>query len=137
VNVPALRHAQQLIEAEQAEVTEEFKALTNLNPTQREAVRLLVGLPDMRAETLEAAEIADPTKARIVELYSRLSYAAAKKVRTMLDCACDDEAIRGGHLYYGAGTGRLERTAGPAAEFQEDAGMDEAPHRPDLRRRSE
>ena len=106
VNVPALTHAQMLIDGEQVQVTKEFQKLTGLNPTQREKVRLLVGLPDMQAETLEAAKPEDPKIARILNLYSRLSFAAAKKVRTMLDCACADQRIRGGHLYYGAGTGR-------------------------------
>lgn len=106
VNVSALKHAKTLIDQAQVSVTEEFRQLTGLNPTQRERVRLLVGLPDMRAETLESATVTDPKTQRILDLYRRLSFAAAKKVDTMLDCACADGRIRGGHLYYGAGTGR-------------------------------
>jgi len=106
VNVPALKHAKKLIDEAQESVTREFRELTGLNPTQREAVRQLVGLPDMQAETLESATVADPKTQRILDLYRRLSFAAAKKVDTMLDCACTDGRIRGGHLYYGAGTGR-------------------------------
>lgn len=42
----------------------------------------------------------------ILELYQKVSFAAAKKVQTMLDCVCPDGRVRGVLMYYGAGTGR-------------------------------
>ena len=55
VNVDALGKAQKIIRDVQGDSTVEFNALTGINPTQREKVRELVGLPDMQAETVEAA----------------------------------------------------------------------------------
>jgi len=58
VNLPALRHAQSLIEANEARMTEEFRQLTGFNPTQRDV--LLKWLKDhgfegdnLRADTLD------------------------------------------------------------------------------------
>lgn len=108
INVEGAKKAQVVIESVQADVLEEFQKLTGLNPTQREKIRELVGLPDMQGETLTGAIAAetDERKRRILELYGKLSYAAVKKIQTMLDCVCPDGRVRGGHMYYGAGTGR-------------------------------
>jgi DNA polymerase len=133
VNVVALRNAQKIIEEVEAKVAREFVALTGLQPTQREKVRELVELPDMQAETVEAAIVEGPSRLADMEakgwntsqlkpireayfverrrievlgLYQKLSYAAVKKVRTMLDCVCPDGRVRGCHVFYGAGTGR-------------------------------
>lgn len=109
INVTAARNAQKIIEQEQAGVTEEFRRLTGLNPTQREKVRELVNLPNMQGPTVETA-LADPLISdetrRILQLYQAVSFSAVKKIRTMLDCVCPDGRVRGAHLYYGAGTGR-------------------------------
>ena len=101
VNTSALRSAQKIIDEVETTVTEEFRKLTGLNPTQREKVRVLVGLPDMQAETIAAAP-----QTRVLELYAKLSYAAVKKVSTMLDWVCPDGRMRGVLKYYGASTGR-------------------------------
>lgn len=112
VNVPALRKVQRIIDLVQEDVTVEFQRLTSLNPTQREAVRDLVGLPNMQAETIEATlavPIDNPLHEKrneILRLYQKVSYAAVKKVATMLDWACPDSRMRGVLKYYGAGTGR-------------------------------
>ena len=115
VNTRALGYAQQIIQEVQQKVSMEFRQLTGLNPTQRGKVLELVrskglAIPDMQAETLDALTEeqlgAAPEAARVLELYRKLSYAAVKKVGAMLACACPDGRVRGGHLYYGAGTGR-------------------------------
>lgn len=116
VNVPALRQAQRLIDAVQLEVGVEFRRLTGLNPTQRQKVLELVqslgvDISNMQGDTIDEISIPsevhkDPKALRILELYQKLSYAAVKKVRTMLDCACPDDRVRGCQMYYGAGTGR-------------------------------
>lgn len=125
VNVAALKKAQTIIEHVEHTITERFVKLTGINPTQREAVRKLVGLPDMQAETIEAAITGLPEKINqagmdgqmhdvaalerellLLEMYQKVSYAAAKKVITMLDCVCDDGRVRGTQVFYGAGTGR-------------------------------
>jgi DNA polymerase bacteriophage-type len=118
INVAAARNAQRIIDQVQSGVTEEFRKLTGLNPTQREKVRVMVGLENMQAPTIEAAvsllelvpESARPPEAirnlRILDMYQKVSYAAVKKIQTMLDCVCPDGVVRGMFMYYGAGTGR-------------------------------
>lgn len=125
VNVPALHHAQKIIDEVQTKVATEFVALTGLNPTQREKVRVLVGLDNMQAEVVEWAikqtrvdaeachgmgetrlELQHLRLNRILTLYQQVSYAAVKKIAAMLDWACPDGRMRGVFKYYGAGTGR-------------------------------
>ena len=128
LNIKALRHAQTIIESVQARVTAEFKALTGLEVTQRDKVKkYLIGLglklanmqskttDDVIAyhedeededETLELPENPTETAIAALRLYKLVSYAAIKKVKTMLDCACPDGFARGMYLYHGAGTGR-------------------------------
>ena len=108
INVEAAKKAQAIIDDVQTSVLSEFQRLTGLNPTQREKIRELVGLSDMQADTVAAAIASetDERRRRILELYSKLSYAAVKKIQTMLDCVCPDGRVRGAHMYYGAGTGR-------------------------------
>lgn len=109
VNVPALTTANGILDTAQAGIVTEFRALTGLNPTQREKVRQIVNLPNMQAETVEEAlgdPLLDERQHTILKLYSQLSYAAVKKIPTMLDWACPDQRMRGVQKYYGAGTGR-------------------------------
>lgn len=134
VNVKALEHTQKIIDAVQAEVTAKFEKLTGLQPTQRDRVKTLLknlgfNLTDMKAKTLDEAvtsyhadeeEEEDPIAAlsdeeiqmlggdavEIIKLYKMVSFAAIKKVRAMLNCACDDGRVRGTLLYHAAGTGR-------------------------------
>ncbi len=115
INVAAARNAQAIIDSVQSGVTEEFRTLTGLNPTQRAKVLALVQslgveIDNMQSETLSsltADQVAvSPKAARILQLYSKLSYAAIKKVQTMLDCVCPDGVVRGTFVYHGAGTGR-------------------------------
>lgn len=114
VNVPALRNAQRILDEVNQSAGEEFRRLTGLNITQREAVRKWIndhGLPlaDMQAETLlelDTSKAFHPDVARAVELYRQMSYAAAKKVQTMLNWVCPDGRMHGVFKFYGTGTGR-------------------------------
>lgn len=118
INVAAARNAQKIIDEVQSGVTEEFRKLTGLNPTQREKIREMLGMENMQSVTVESAiellsavpEADRPPQAvrnlRILEMYQKVSYAAVKKIQTMLDCVCPDGIIRGMFMYYGAGTGR-------------------------------
>lgn len=114
VNLPALHHAAAVLDLVLEDVNTRFTKLTGLAPTQRQKVKDLLetkGLPmaDMTADTVEetlAREDVPPAARSILELYSTVQYAAAKKVYTMLDCACADGRVRGAHHWYGAGTGR-------------------------------
>lgn len=136
VNVQALKNAQKIIDEVESTVTTEFRKLTGLNPTQREAVRLWLekhecSMVDMTAETVQWAigyqkkiviayesspmHLDHPERAlaqaateslRCLTLYAKLSYAAVKKIPTMLDWVCPDGRMRGVLKYYGASTGR-------------------------------
>jgi DNA polymerase len=109
VNRKALLNAQKIVTDVQSTVTKQFVELTQLQPTQREKVREIVGLADMTSDTVAGAlqsPLLDADKRKILSLYQKLSYAAVKKIETMLDCVCPDGRVRGCHTYYGAGTGR-------------------------------
>ena len=109
VNRQALLNAQKIVTDVQNTVTKQFVELTQLQPTQREKVRQLVGLADMTSDTVAGAlldPLLDESTDKILSLYQKLSYAAVKKIETMLDCVCPDGRVRGCHTYYGAGTGR-------------------------------
>ena len=114
VNVPALRQAKLVLDEEFTEIEEKFYMLTELMPTQREKVKALLlindcPMEDMTADTVEETLARLDPKSNayaILELYSTVQYAAARKVYTMLDCVCADGYVRGVHLFYGAGTGR-------------------------------
>lgn len=113
VNVSALRNAQRILDQVEETSGQEFRQLTGLNITQREAVRRWlnangVGLDDMQGETLLSVptDILEPKVARAIELYRQMSFAAAKKVKTMLDWSMPDGRMRGVFKFYGTGTGR-------------------------------
>jgi len=129
INVKAARYAQRIIDTVQGGVTAEFRKLTGLNPTQRDkfikwmAANCGLELPNTQAATIDALitklekEVNDATipvgtravlerQLHLLGLYQKVSYAAVKKIQTMLDCVCPDGRVRGAHMYYGAGTGR-------------------------------
>lgn len=136
INLTAARNAQRIIDEVQAGVRDEFRALTGLNVTQRDKFKTWLGtefpgraaIPNLQSETVQGlidrqteriatlkrngfdhdgAIIRFETKLKnVLTMYQSVSYAAVKKVSTMLDCACPDGRVRGGHMYYGAGTGR-------------------------------
>lgn len=129
INVQAAKNAQRIIEVEQAGVSEEFRRLTGLNPTQRKKLKKWLGdqlgleLPNLQAPTIERkveelekevndSKVCVHVRARlerqlhILGLYQKVSYAAVAKITKMLECVCPDGRVRGGHMYYGAGTGR-------------------------------
>lgn len=116
VNVKALQNASKIVEQLQSGVTAEFRKLTGLNPTQNKKVKAWVnalGIPlmNLKADTLE--EMMEQNKFDLVplakeamQLYSKVSYAAVKKIDKMLDWVCPDGRMRGVLTYHGAGTGR-------------------------------
>ena len=116
VNVPALRNAQKMIDVVEATAGAEFRQLTKLNITQRAKVKDWLAvrgldLPNMQAETLIEAStslkmLGSAEASRAIELYCQLSYAATKKITTMMDWVCPDDRLHGVFKFYGASTGR-------------------------------
>jgi DNA polymerase len=94
---------------------EEFSGLTGvLNPASQPQVMAWaadvgLGLPNLRAETIQAAiddEATDPEHVRILELRQDLALAAGGKFAAALDVVSPDSRIRGGFRFFGAHTGR-------------------------------
>lgn len=116
VNLDALRHAQTLIEEETEIISQKFRELTGFEVTQGAKILAWANeqgcnLPNLQAETidsfLEAEEDNDELVVRCLQLRQSISYAAVKKVATMIACAGPhDNRIRGMLNHHGATTGR-------------------------------
>ena len=121
INLVAARNAQKIIDHEQAGVTAEFRKLTGLNPTQGKKFKVWLlehgcEMENLQATTVETSlgkydsfgggSMSQSLPATTLRLFQKVSYAAVKKIQTMLDCVCPDGRVRGAHMYYGAGTGR-------------------------------
>lgn len=92
-----------------------FDEYTNLRPTQRQAVLDYINqreeideLGDLKSNTLKRIVQDDlPADLRdIIQIRLETSKASIKKLQAMEACTDDDGRARGGHLYYGAHTGR-------------------------------
>lgn len=119
VNITALRHAQKLIDEETEIVSQKFRELTGFEVTQGAKILTWVrenGYPyeDLQAATVEQfleseeEKIGEPGIAEeALRLRASVSYAAIKKVATMLACVGPgDNRIRGLLNHHGATTGR-------------------------------
>lgn len=114
VNVEALKTSLKIVTEASADLGGEFHKVTGLNPTQRAKVQVWFAehgleLEDMKAPTLEDAAEQDglePAVQKALMLYSQVRFAAVKKIKTMLDCVCDDGWVRGTLVAFDAGTGR-------------------------------
>ena len=113
-----------VLEQVRVPMTERFRELTGLNPTQREKVLNWVndqGVPlgDMKKATLDA--ILDPADEFGIEDFNEplpyhvheaitlrrsLASSSVAKLQRMLDCACLDDRVRYATQYHGARTGR-------------------------------
>lgn len=121
VDVPALKRAEAMIDEVTVEAHEEFLQLTGFAPTQTKV--LLPWLQEhgykgsnLQASTMEeemedwepdTEEGLDEVAKRALELRQTVSFAAVKKVKSMLLLADpDDSRVRGTLFYHGASTGR-------------------------------
>jgi DNA polymerase len=95
--------------------TAQFNAITGVNPTQRDKILDFINqreeidnLGDLRSKTLKRIVQADlPTDLQdVINIRLETSKASIKKLQTMLVCTDKDGRARGGHMYYGAHTGR-------------------------------
>ncbi len=116
VNVPALRNAQQVVETIQTKTGDKFTKLTGLSITQN--ARLVEWLSErgykhdnLRAGTVDqvlenpSADLT-PDALEALRLRSLASFAALKKIPTMIDSAGDDGRVRGTTQWHAARTGR-------------------------------
>lgn len=116
VNLDALRHVQDLIITQEAELAAQFKELTGFGHGQQKV--FMVWLKEqgyagdnIRASTMEeefSANDFDPSSdlGRALTIRKKLSFASIKKVKSMIACACSDGTVRGTLKWHGAGPGR-------------------------------
>tara|TARA_R110000824_G_scaffold8441_4_gene38377 strand:- start:1413 stop:3761 length:2349 start_codon:yes stop_codon:yes gene_type:complete len=119
LNVPALKLTQQVVEDYSDTLNKDFYKLTQLKPTQRAKVLAFLrdgGYPEdnLQAATIEAVDTArmDEDAQEALKMYSLLSFAAIKKIPTMLGAVNKDGRVRGTVSWAGAirthrWTGRL------------------------------
>ena len=120
VDLDVLHRAQRMVEDEVAAATTKFQELTGFNPTQTGV--LLPWLrehgyqgDDLRAGTMDGelddwhpmTSDLDEVAKQALELRRATSYAAVKKIKSMIALAGpDDNRVRGTLFYHGATTGR-------------------------------
>lgn len=148
VDVAALKQAQLLVGDYSAELVEEFQTLTGMVPSQTKALLPWFKERGYKGDNLQAPTMDDALEddveetpnpmwsegvtddaKRALEIRQSLSYAAVKKIPTMLNAACADGRVRGAIMFYGAS--RTGRSSGkiiqpqnfkrPTIEGHEDA----------------
>lgn len=124
VNLDALHKAKALVTEYQSQLREEFQQITGFLPSQTGATlkwlkergyqgdNLRAATMDEELEDEEVAEDSDnsaeisssltPEARRALEIRSLVSFAAVKKINSMIDCAGPDARIRGSFLWSGA-----------------------------------
>ena len=110
VDVPALEAANKLVDEYRILLTEEFKEITGLNPTQN--AKCLVWLRERGYKGTKLnkesrmlygkSESMTAEAKRALRLMAELAYAAVKKIPSMLQCVMSDGMIRGSFLWCGA-----------------------------------
>lgn len=125
VNIRALSNAKFLIDEYEAEIEEKFFTLTGLKPTQTSAILDYLESLGYKEDNLQAATIEaeiDRLKKleypsaqelaiqQVLELKALFSFAAVKKIPTMIDSAGEYDRVRGAFLW--AGALRTHRWAG-------------------------
>lgn len=112
LNIPALKNADRIINEYSERIGEIFTNLTGLRHTQR--AKVLEWLKDggYPAEDMQAATVIevkekhlhtmDADAVEALDLYSLLSFAAIKKVPTMIGAANEDGRVRGSVMWAGA-----------------------------------
>jgi DNA polymerase len=94
---------------------ERFNEITAVNPTQRDKVleyinqrEEIADLGDLRSKTLKRIVLDDISQdlQDVINIRLETSKASIRKLETMVRCTDRDGFARGGHLFYGAHTGR-------------------------------
>jgi DNA polymerase len=128
VNVEALERTNALVEKFNTKLTEKFRSIVGLNPTQ--GVKFKAWLQDRGypAKDLQAATVENvlsnnpeligmtPEAIEALQLKTLVGFAALKKIPTMLAAACRDGRVRGSLMWSGAE--RTHRWAGRTIQPQ-------------------
>lgn len=112
-----------MFESSQAQLAEECRALTGVNPTQVEELRKWiesqgVTVVDLTKDTvshlLKLEHLPEQVK-RVLEIRQQAGMSSVKKYNAMLNSISQDSRARGCHMFNGAGTGRW---SGQRVQFQ-------------------
>jgi DNA polymerase len=115
VDIQAVKRAMEFADHYTEQNTARFNEITGVNPTQRDRIldyikqrEEIADLGDLRSKTLKRVVQADlPADLQdVINIRLETSKASIKKLETMVRCTDSDGFARGGHLFYGAHTGR-------------------------------
>jgi len=116
VNIEALKHANEVSDALKAKLSERFKEMTGLAPTQRGKTLEWLKERGYQEDNLQAATVQTVLESPPVEMegesvvvlkdYSLIQFAALAKIPAMLNSACEDGYVRGTTQWHSARTGR-------------------------------
>lgn len=118
INMDAAAHAQGLVDEATRRAQDGFSRITGgLSANQRDKTLSWLKERGYPCDTLTAADVrnamadtswaeGNPEALDALLYRQQVSYAAVKKVRSMLDCACPHGMVRGSLMFYGASTGR-------------------------------
>ncbi len=115
IDVPIVERAVQYADHFTNQAFKRFDEITALRPTQRDKVLEYINqreqieeLGDLRSKTLKRIIKSEmPADLRdVIEIRLDTSKASIKKLNTMIACTDSDGFARGGHMYFGAHTGR-------------------------------
>lgn len=115
IDIQSVERAIQFSDHYTTENMVKFDAITNLRPTQRDKVleyinqrEEIADLGDLRSKTLKRIVLNDlPQDLQdVINIRLETSKASIRKLETMVRCTDADGRARGGHLFYGAHTGR-------------------------------
>lgn len=124
VDLSALRQARKVVDEYNEKLAARFTHITGLAPSQTMAFLGWMrehgyGADDLRADTMEAwmnrGEVSGVAR-EALGIRAALSFAAVKKIDSMIECACPDNRIRGSFMWYGAV--RTGRWSGRLVQFQ-------------------
>lgn len=115
IDIPSVKRAIQFSDHYTAVNFKRFDEITGLRPTQRDKVleylqqrEEIEELGDLKSKTLKRLVMDDfpPDLHEVIQIRQETSKASIKKLEKMVVCTDDDGFARGGHLYFGAHTGR-------------------------------
>ena len=116
VDVNTLGMAASIVGETEAGLASQFRDITGINHTQRAKYLEYLAPAGWTDDNLQSATVAErlddlswtdcPDAAYSLYLKQQLSFAAFKKIDSMLNCVCPDGRVRGTLQWYGAHTGR-------------------------------
>lgn len=125
IDVDAIHLMMGIIEREKDRLSERFKQITGLDPTQTIKVRQWLeddglSLPNMQAATLEQALLRDDLtqdQTEVITIRQSAGKSSTSKYKKFLDTACNDDTAKFTMVAHGAKTGRTTGAGGQTANL--------------------